>query len=178
MPEALCLPFFAAVVSGAIMFGFPFASVGAIGVTAVASPAAASAAGGDPVVIFKSALGAAVGFGVADPAEANVVAVAVVDMAVVDMAGAAGVPATVAAVVVDGAGSATGPLPATDRVRNTGMVGAPTVLPAAWAAIDRVRNTGAAEPTGLTGTFAEIGRGGEIAAIGCGGVGGIVTATA
>jgi hypothetical protein len=64
------LLFFGAVVSGAIMLGLPFASVGADGATAAASPdAAVGGAVVDPAAIFESALGTPAGFGVAGLAE-------------------------------------------------------------------------------------------------------------
>jgi hypothetical protein len=56
------------------------------------------------------------------------------------------------------------------------MAGEPAGLPGAWAAIDRVRNTGGTGAAGVTGACAEIGCGGNTGEGSCGGVGGIVAA--
>jgi hypothetical protein len=106
------------------MLGLPFASVGAAGATAAASPDAA--VGGtvvDPAAIFESALGTPAGFGVAGLAEANVAGAG-------GVAGGTALVEAVAGALLDCVSAgATGALAATDRVRNTGMADEPARLP-------------------------------------------------
>jgi hypothetical protein len=150
------------------MLGLPLASVGAIGAAAGASPAPApEAAAADCSATSGADAGGAV---IAGPAEAS----------------ALGALGGVGAVVA-GAAGAVGEFTTTDRPRNTGAAEAPRpdAAPAGCAAIARVSDTGRvadgrARAGAAIGAFAAIGAAmdGAVDAGDCGGVGGIVMATA